>query len=253
MFRPGEMVYHTGSTRSGTVVECDGDTVYIMQPNGVELDFPASELTGTPPAGNGQTEPAVQAPRILTNRDITWRVPYLANSAVQSYGADERNGSKYACIAVNPQLELPGKHPERLDPRKGVLNTDADGRKPPVERTARLVVSLPCGLVASNRAKQRLPLPRPTRICLVSQRRAGQQWPDPREFPVPDRLVMDRAGVCRRHIQDHAAVRHDDLDLAAAVVLVTGIVGNRRAPHTRGGCVDNQPPRRFLRKPAHLP
>ena len=108
MFRPGEMVYHTGSTRSGTVVECDGDTVYIMQPNGVELDFPASELTGTPPAGNGQTEPAVQAPRILTNRDITWRVPYLANSAVQSYGADERNGSKYACIAVNPQLELAG-------------------------------------------------------------------------------------------------------------------------------------------------
>ena len=36
-------------SRSGVVLECDGDRVYIAQPNGVEADFRADELTTTPP------------------------------------------------------------------------------------------------------------------------------------------------------------------------------------------------------------
>jgi hypothetical protein len=52
MFRVGQRVWHRDSQRSGTVLECDGDRVFIVQANGVELDFLASDLTTTPPAGS---------------------------------------------------------------------------------------------------------------------------------------------------------------------------------------------------------
>jgi hypothetical protein len=43
MFAIGEMVYHRTGKHSGTVLECDGDTVYFVQTNGVEMDFPSRE------------------------------------------------------------------------------------------------------------------------------------------------------------------------------------------------------------------
>jgi hypothetical protein len=52
MFRVGQRVWHRDGQHSGTVAECDGDRVFIVQGNGVELDFPASDLTATPPPGN---------------------------------------------------------------------------------------------------------------------------------------------------------------------------------------------------------
>ena len=51
MFSAGQKVWHRNGQRSGTVLECDGERVYIVQDNGVELDFRASDLTATPPAG----------------------------------------------------------------------------------------------------------------------------------------------------------------------------------------------------------
>lgn len=51
MFSAGQRVWHRDGQRSGTVLECDGDRVYIAQDNGAELDFRASDLTATPPAG----------------------------------------------------------------------------------------------------------------------------------------------------------------------------------------------------------
>ncbi len=51
MFSVGQRVWHRDGQRSGTVLECAGDRVYIEQDNGAELDFPASALTATPPAG----------------------------------------------------------------------------------------------------------------------------------------------------------------------------------------------------------
>ena len=51
MFSVGQRVWHRHSQRSGTVLECDGDRVFIMQDNGVELDFQANDLIATPPAG----------------------------------------------------------------------------------------------------------------------------------------------------------------------------------------------------------
>ena len=53
MFPVGRKVFHKTGKHSGTVTELDGDTVYLMQDNGVEIEFPASELTASPPSGAG--------------------------------------------------------------------------------------------------------------------------------------------------------------------------------------------------------
>jgi hypothetical protein len=82
MFSIGQRVWHRGGQRSGTVLECDGGRVFIAQDNGAELDFPASDLTATPPANASGAEPhdnartaksaaRLLANRILTSRDIT--------------------------------------------------------------------------------------------------------------------------------------------------------------------------------------
>ncbi len=72
MFAAGKTVYQKNGKHSGTVLECEGDTVYLVQSNGVELDFPSSELTATPP--RDKTPEAVVADRlsrVLTMDDIT--------------------------------------------------------------------------------------------------------------------------------------------------------------------------------------
>ena len=72
-FAVGQMVYHRTGKHSGKIVECQGDTVYIMQANGVEFDLPAADLTATPPANArnpAATEPANMS-RVLTMNDIT--------------------------------------------------------------------------------------------------------------------------------------------------------------------------------------
>jgi hypothetical protein len=51
MFSVGQRVWHRDGQRSGTVLECDGDRIFIAQDNGAELDFRASDLTATPPPG----------------------------------------------------------------------------------------------------------------------------------------------------------------------------------------------------------
>jgi hypothetical protein len=80
MFSVGQRVWHIGGQRSGKVLECDGDRVFIMQDNGAELDYRASDLTATPPPGATRSGAAptdtmkvAQAvpSRRLTPRDIT--------------------------------------------------------------------------------------------------------------------------------------------------------------------------------------
>lgn len=74
MFSVGQRVYHRDGRRSGKVLECEGDRVFIEQDNGAELDFKASDLTATPPEGavaaGGQNAYAM-AERVLTAADIT--------------------------------------------------------------------------------------------------------------------------------------------------------------------------------------
>jgi hypothetical protein len=66
------MVYHKTGKHSGKVLECDGDTVYLVQANGVEIEFPSAELTAT--ARQEKSPAAVVADRlsrVLTSNDIT--------------------------------------------------------------------------------------------------------------------------------------------------------------------------------------
>lgn len=56
IFRPGQTVYHRTRPISGKVAECDGDTVYLVQDNGTEVEFSSRDLTSEPPA---MQQPAV--------------------------------------------------------------------------------------------------------------------------------------------------------------------------------------------------
>jgi hypothetical protein len=70
MFKVGQTVYHRDGKRSGTVLKCDGDTVFIEQANGAELDFPVGQLSATPPA---DAKPSSAAPEVyaMANRTLT--------------------------------------------------------------------------------------------------------------------------------------------------------------------------------------
>jgi hypothetical protein len=52
MFSVGQRVWHRDGRRSGKVLECEGDRVFIEQDNGAKLDLRASDLTATPPANS---------------------------------------------------------------------------------------------------------------------------------------------------------------------------------------------------------
>jgi len=81
MFSVGQRVWRRDGQRTGIVLECYGDRVYIEQDNGAELDFRASDLTAERPAGadaaapkpRGAAKPPAPATltRTLTPRDIT--------------------------------------------------------------------------------------------------------------------------------------------------------------------------------------
>ena len=80
MFSVGQRVWHRDGQRSGVVLECDGDRVYIEQDNGAELDFRADDLTATKPAAANAASTKLKdsraaaqsaAIRTLTPRDIT--------------------------------------------------------------------------------------------------------------------------------------------------------------------------------------
>lgn len=89
MFSVGQIVVHKTGGHRGKVIEHDGDTVYVLQDNGVELEFPARDLTVAPlpeadaaprarsspvpatrPSGR-VVETAVVPSRVLSVADIT--------------------------------------------------------------------------------------------------------------------------------------------------------------------------------------
>ena len=72
MFSIGQTVYHRTGRHSGKVLECDGDTVHLVQANGVEIEFSGSELTAAPPQEkNPAATAATTLSRVLTIDDIT--------------------------------------------------------------------------------------------------------------------------------------------------------------------------------------
>jgi len=116
MFAPGQKVWHRRNQRSGTVQECDGSRVYIVQENGVELDFDASDLTATPsrPIERGQIAPSSgqDVPvRKLTPRDITSEhervlasVPVRTLQAIATLFDRQSKGAKFSALDLAGKL-----------------------------------------------------------------------------------------------------------------------------------------------------
>src|SRR5208283_1642056 len=81
MFSVGQRVWHRDGQRSGTVLECDGDRVFIEQDNGAELDFRASDLTATPPPGA-----KASGAKLKDGREATRSVAYVMPSRTLTSG-----------------------------------------------------------------------------------------------------------------------------------------------------------------------
>jgi hypothetical protein len=76
MFLVGQKIWHRRGEPSGTVLECDGDRVYLQQDNGAEVDFLAADLRASPPEAAvpriaHSKEGHVVPNRVITPRDIT--------------------------------------------------------------------------------------------------------------------------------------------------------------------------------------
>jgi hypothetical protein len=72
MFSAGQTVYHRTGKHSGKVLEQDGETVYLIQANGVEIEYQSAELTLTPPPAKSPAGVLIDnLSRILTADDIT--------------------------------------------------------------------------------------------------------------------------------------------------------------------------------------
>jgi len=111
MFSVGQTVYHKPSKRSGTVLECDGDRVFIVQANGAEADFPVGELTA---AASPECKPAgyTMVARTLTMADVTEEhrkvLAIIAPLALQAVAAlyERRNAGKFSALDVAKKLNF---------------------------------------------------------------------------------------------------------------------------------------------------
>ena len=125
MFSVGQRVWRRDGGRSGKVLEVEGDRVFIEQDNGAELDFRASDLTATPPAGNASvTTPkgsgsavgraAYTVPsRTLTSADITPEharvlgiIPVRTLQAVMVLFERRPGAGRFSALGVAEKLNL---------------------------------------------------------------------------------------------------------------------------------------------------
>lgn len=115
MFPVGQMVYHKTGKHSGTVLEVDGDTVYIVQANGVEIDFRSTELTLTPPTQRHSPTAAAAAnlSRTLTASDITEEhrkvlavIPQRTIQSVASLFERQLNAGRFSALDIAQKLNF---------------------------------------------------------------------------------------------------------------------------------------------------
>lgn len=114
-FTVGQTVYHKTGKHSGKVLEHDGSTVYLVQPNGVEIDLPARELTTTPPAGQKRLAPTEPAnfSRVLTMKDITPDhqrvlsiIPQRTMQSVAALFEKRPNAGRFSALDVAQKLNF---------------------------------------------------------------------------------------------------------------------------------------------------
>jgi hypothetical protein len=121
MFSVGQRVWHRDGQRSGKVLECEGDRVFIEQDNGAELDFRASDLTAAPPGGkvsganSKDSRPAAYAMpnRTLTSADITPEharvlgiVPVRTLQAVAALFERRPGAGKFSALGIAEKLNV---------------------------------------------------------------------------------------------------------------------------------------------------
>ena len=126
MFSVGQRVWQRKGHRSGTVLECDGDRVFITQDNGAELDFSASELTATPPGdaaanqprqkdgwGTARTMRAMIPPRALSRGDIMPEhvrvlaiIPVRTLHAIATLFERRPRAGKFSALGVAEKLNV---------------------------------------------------------------------------------------------------------------------------------------------------
>lgn len=123
MFAVGQRVWHRDGRRSGTVLECDGDRIFIEQDNGAELDLRLSDVTATPPAtakpgetrqqGSGPAGLAnyVMPDRILTPADVTPEhakvlaaIPVRTLQAIAALHERKPGAGKFSALDVAAKL-----------------------------------------------------------------------------------------------------------------------------------------------------
>jgi hypothetical protein len=124
MFSVGQKVWHRGTQRSGRVLECEGNRVFIEQENGAEAEYLAKDLSATPPAGGrgvkAEVKPvaevrrpvaAVVPSRVLKSGDITQEhvrvlgiVPVRTLHAVAAVYERRPGAGKFSALDVAAKL-----------------------------------------------------------------------------------------------------------------------------------------------------
>ncbi len=133
MFSVGQTVHHKASRRSGTVLECDGDRVFIVQANGVEADFRADELTAAAPVDKKPPGYTMVA-RTLTTADITDEhrkvLAIVAPQTLQAVAVlfERRTAGKFSALDVAAKLNfiagvtgVPYRTMKEFSDRPGIL------------------------------------------------------------------------------------------------------------------------------------
>jgi hypothetical protein len=136
MFSVGQLVYHKARKLSGKVLECDGDTVYLVQANGVQIEFRSNDLTATPPQEKNSAAPsAANLSRVLTADDITPThrkvLAIIPQRTIQSVAAlfERRPGSgRFSALDVAQKLNyiaavtaVPYRTMKEFSDRPGIL------------------------------------------------------------------------------------------------------------------------------------
>ena len=125
MFDEGQRVWLRRDGRSFTVLECDGDRVYLVQDNGAEADFLARDLTDSPPDDDAppprplargevaKSSPQAVPVRKLTAQDITPdhesvlnAIPVRVRQAVAGLYEQNSKGKRFSALDVAGKLNV---------------------------------------------------------------------------------------------------------------------------------------------------
>jgi hypothetical protein len=107
----GDRVLDVNGAREGRIIDIDGETAYVMQPNGVEIEFPLGKLKpyeeADLKAAQGSPQPARPQTLNLVQRRLLAAVPTEIRDAVaQSYDKGGEPGARQAFAELTDEKKL---------------------------------------------------------------------------------------------------------------------------------------------------